>query len=261
MPILVLQSLSFLFLLLLFIVCRKKGIRSLLSLALTVLLLLKIFLPLLFRGYSPVITAFVLALPILALIIYLTEGFTRFSHIALSAIVANFTFITILSWLSITIAGFTGLTSEETAYVGGYGSQSINLQGLLIAGMLFGTLGVLTEMVVTQMATVSELLESGTTTDKRQIFRQAYTIGVAHLGSMINTLFLIYAGISLPILIILVRGEYHLAELVTSPLLGTEIIRTLVGAIGLIIAMPTSTALGVWWLKKGCSDSSILKID
>ena len=250
MQLLVLKYLSILFLLFLFIVCRKKGFRSLLSLGLTIIILLRFFLPLLLKGYDPTLLTFITALPILFLIIYLTEGFTLLSHISICAIIINFTFTSLLSWISIILAGFTGLTSEETAYVASYGTHTINLQGLLIAGIILGTLGILTEMVVTQVATVSELMSINRELSNKQIFKQAYTIGVAHLGSMINTLFLIYAGVSLPILIILTGGNNTFAHLLNSELLTTEIIRTLVGSIGLILAMPTSTALAVWWLKK-----------
>lgn len=192
-------------------------------------------------------------MPILFLIIYLTEGFSRFSHVVILAVLINFIFTSFLSWVAIRGAGLSGLISEEAAYAGG---TNVNLQGLLIAGIIIGTLGVLIEMVVTQIATVAELMKADLSLSKKQIFKQAYTVGVAHLNSMINTLFLIYAGVSLPILIILFGNHYSWSRIMNFEIITSEIIRTLTSTIGLIISMPIATAVGVWWLKKPLQDNS-----
>ena len=237
--------LAILFLVLLFIVCGKKGFRSLLSLALTMVVLIWVITPLIVRGYNPEVVTLLVALPILIMIIYLTEGFTVLSHLSVVATALNFLLTSSLIHFSVAQAHLTGLVSDDASFLGLTG---VNLQQLLIAGIMLGTLGIITEMVVTQVATVVEFVQASPDASRTQIYRQAYTVGIAHLGSIINTLFLVYAGVSFPLLIIYAGGNSSLnSALNYEPLVG-EIIRTLAGTIGLIVAMPTSTLLAAWWL-------------
>lgn len=241
-------GLSVLALALLFFVCGKKGFKSLFSLGLTIIVLMSVIIPLIANGYNPAWVTFIAAIPITILIIYLTEGFTVLSNISIIAIILNFSIVSLLTYLSISFAGFTGVISDAASVVGG--EAGINLQSLLIAGIMLGTLGAIIEMVVTQVATVMELIEASPQADKKYIYKQSYNVGVAHLGSIINTLFLIYAGILLPLLIVSIGSPNLLHEIVDYEPLSSEIVRALTGTIGLIIAMPTSTSLAIFWLKR-----------
>ncbi len=250
MQLQILQWLFVVFIVLILFVCKTKGLRSLFSLGISVIVLVKITVPLILKGYNPVFVVLIAAVPIFLLVIYLTEGFTKISHISSISVLGNFLLTSGLATVVIRASNLSGLVSEEEAYISGYGTHGISLPNLLIAGIMLGTLGVLIEMVVTQVTTVAEVMQAGNGLTKKQVFSQAYTIGVAHLGSLINTLFLIYAGLSLPILILLIGRYSSLTELLNSELVITEVVRTIIGTIGVIIAMPTSTALAVWWLKR-----------
>ncbi|MFZ2803931.1 MAG: YibE/F family protein [Patescibacteria group bacterium] len=236
-----------LFLVLLFTIGRAKGFRALLSFGLTVLLFIGVIIPLIVRGFDPVVVVLVSAVPILALIIYFTEGFNILSHVSIVATALNFAVISILIELSVWLAHLTGLVSDVASTVGASG---IDAQELLIAGIMLGTLGVLTEMVVTQVATVFELAQSNPVEDPKKLYRQAYNVGMAHVGSIITTLFLVYAGVSMPLLVIFMGEHGSLAHALNYEPLVEEIIRTLVGTIGLVIAMPISTRVAIWWIKK-----------
>ncbi|HEY5220942.1 MAG TPA: YibE/F family protein [Candidatus Paceibacterota bacterium] len=241
-------GLSVLAIALLFGVGGKKGFKSLISLALTIIILMSVIIPLIANGYDPAWVTFIAAIPITVLIIYLTEGFTVLSNISIVAILFNFSLVSLLAYFSISFAGFTGVISDAASVVGG--EVGINLQSLLIAGIMLGTLGAIIEMVVTQVATVIEFIEASPHADKKYIYKQSYNVGVAHLGSIINTLFLIYAGILLPLLIVSIGSPNPLSEIIGYEPLSSEIVRTLAGTIGLIIAMPTSTFLAIFWLKR-----------
>jgi uncharacterized membrane protein len=245
---LIIFGLLFLALILLFIVCGRKGLRSLFSLGVTIVILTFAVIPLIIKGYDPVLVSFVAAIPITILIIYITEGFNTLSHLSIVLSIVNFFVITLLVNFAVLVAHFTGIVSDVSGVVGG--EMGINLPKLLIAGIMFGTLGVLIEMVVTQVATVSEFTKANPTSDKKQIYKQAYGVGVTHLSSIINTLFLIYAGILLPLLIVFASDKNFIHDALNYEPLSNEIVRTLIGTIGLIIAMPTSTALATWWLKR-----------
>lgn len=241
-------GLSLLAVALLFGVCGKKGFKSLFSLGLTIIALMSIIVPLIANGYNPAWVTFIASLPIIVLIIYLTEGFTVLSNISIIAIILNFFIVSLLTYFSISFAGFTGVISDAASVVGG--EIGINLQSLLIAGIMLGTLGAIIEMVVTQVATVIEFIEASPQADKKYIYKQSYSVGVAHLGSIINTLFLIYAGILLPLLIVSIGSPNLLHEIIDYEPLSSEIVRVLTGTIGLIIAMPTSTSMAIFWLKR-----------
>jgi|SRR5271168_4747987 len=238
--------LSILFLVLLFITCGKKGFRLFFSLILTIVILIWVITPLIVSGHNPELVILLLGLPILLCIVYLTEGFTVLSHLSVLAIIFNFLIVTGLTHLSVSLANLTGLVSTDDSFLGLAG---INLRQLLVAGIMLGTLGILTEMVITQIATVIEFVQASPDASSKQIYKQSYTVGIAHLGSIINTLFLVYAGVSFPLLIIYAGGNSSLYNALNYEPLVSEIIRMLTGTIGLIIAMPTSTLLAVWWLK------------
>ena len=201
-----------LFIVLLFAVCGKKGFRSLLSLGMTVAILTATVIPLIIKGYDPVLVTFIASIPVTILIIYFTEGFNILSHLSIILTVINFLFISILINFSVSLSKFTGITSDIAATIGS--QLGINLPKLLIAAIMLGTLGALIEMVVTQVGTVIELNKSNPNVDKKQIYKQSYNVGIIHLGSIINTLFLIYAGILLPTLIIFSGTQNYLYEII-----------------------------------------------
>lgn len=238
--------LSIVFLALVFFVCGKKGFRIIAALLLTIAALLWIITPLVVSGYNPELVVLLAGLPLLGCIVYLTEGFTTLSHLSVLSVTVNFLFISVLIHGAVSAAHLTGITSTDDSFLGLAG---INLPQLLTAGIMLGTLGILTEMVVTQVATVMEFAAASPDASMQEIYRQSYSVGIAHLGSIINTLFLVYAGVSLPLLIVYVGGGSSLTSALNYEPLVSEIIRTLAGTIGLIIAMPTSTALATWWLK------------
>jgi uncharacterized membrane protein len=238
--------LSIIFLALVFFVCGKKGFRIIFSLFVTIAALVWVITPLIVGGYNPELVVLLVALPIVVCIVYVTEGFTTLSHLSVAGVALNFLCISAVVYGAVSAAHLTGITSTDDSFLGLAG---INLQQLLTAGIMLGTLGMLTEMVVTQVATVLEFAAASPNAPMREIYRQSYVVGIAHLGSIINTLFLVYAGVSLPLLIVYVGDGSSLTSALNYEPLVSDIIRTLVGVIGLIIAMPTSTALATWWQK------------
>ncbi len=206
---LVVLVLSAALLALVFSVCGKKALRLLCSLLLTIAVLIWGVTPLIVHGYSPELVVILLGLPLLACIVYLTEGFTALSHLSIVGVAINFLCISLLVHVAVLAAHFTGATSTDDSFLGLAG---INLQQLLSAGIMLGTLGILTEMVVTQVATVLELMQASPEADSKQLFKNAYSVGIAHLGSIINTLFLVYAGVSFPLLIVYAGGGSSLYD-------------------------------------------------
>ena len=134
----------------------------------------------------------------------------------------------------------TGFGSEESLYLSIMQTQ-VDVRGLLLAGIIIGALGVLDDVTVTQATTVAEL--SPTATSRLGLYQSAIRVGRAHIASAVNTIVLAYAGASLPLLILLVAGGRDVSDLLTSEFLAEEIVRSAVGTIGLVAAVPITTAL------------------
>jgi len=235
------------------LVGRMKGIKSLISLALTFFVIIKYIIPQILDGADPIIVTLFGSLAILVLIIYMTEGFNAKSHLASISILFSLVITIFLSWIFVELMRLTGASSEDTASLVDLGGQAVNFQGLLLAGIIIGALGVLDDVVVSQISAVEELNKSNANLSKIHIFKSAYNVGVSHISSMSNTLFLAYAGVSMPLLILFLSGQSaftNWTQIINNEDIAVEIVRTLAGSIGLILSVPISTALAVWWFKR-----------
>lgn len=134
----------------------------------------------------------------------------------------------------------TGVTDDLSAAVG---MQQVNTQGLLLAGIVIGTLGVLDDVTVTQAVTVTELARANPLHTARELYAAASRVGRAHIASVVNTIILAYAGSSLSLLILIVAADSALGDVVTDQVVAQELVRSAVATIGLIAAVPVTTAL------------------
>lgn len=198
--------LTIIFALSLLIVGRWKGLRSILALTVTFFIIIKYIIPQILSGANPLwVTIFGSFLVLLA-IIYITEGFRSLSHIAVISIFFSLLITVFISWAFVLFTKLTGVTSEEVSFLLYIGGQVINFKGLLLAGIIIGALGVLDDMVISQVATVEQISKASKSLNKYELYKRAYKVGVSHIASMTNTLFLVYVGVSLPLLILFVSG-------------------------------------------------------
>jgi uncharacterized membrane protein len=247
-----LYLLAFLFAAVIIIIGRMKGFKSLVSLIISFFIIIKIILPRILAGDDPLLISIFGSLAILAVIIYLTEGWNRKSHLAIISVFISLSVTLLLSVIFTGMARLTGLAQEETAFLMGISQQAINFKGLLLAGMLIGAIGVLDDIIVGQMETVKKIKEANPQLPSGQVFTLAYKVGNTHLGTMVNTLFLTYAGASLPLLLLFaIKQEPFLtfSQVVNNEMVATEIVRTLVGSIGVALSMPISTYLAARWIR------------
>lgn len=245
--------LSIIFILVLIIIGRLKGFRSIFSLVISFFVIIKYIIPKILAGANPISITIVGSAIIVLIIIYLTEGFQKKSHIVVVSIFISL-FITIfLSWFFVNLAKITGMSSEEMSYIVNIGAHAINFKGLLLAGIVIGSIGILDDVIVSQVSIVEQIYIIDKTQSFREVFKKANEIGMSHISSMVNTLFLAYAGVSLPLLILFVSGQsvfLSWTQVINNEIIAIEIIRTLAGSIGLILAVPISTILAVVSFKK-----------
>jgi uncharacterized membrane protein len=220
---------------------RWRGLTALAGLAVTFAVLLLFVIPAILDGKPPLLTAIVGSAAIMLVVLYLTHGVTVPTSMALLGTLAALTLTGILSAVTTATLKLTGIASEEAAFLSA-SFQNVDMRGLLLAGILIGALGVLDDVAVTQAYTVNELARANPDLGFAGLYRAASRVGRAHIASVINTIVLAYVGASLPLLLLLAAADRPIGELLSGELLAQEIVRSGVGTMGLITAVPITTA-------------------
>jgi uncharacterized membrane protein len=218
-----------------------RGATALVGLVISVLILLAFVLPAILDGRSPVLVAVVGSAAIAYVTMYLAHGFGRMTTIALVGMTAALVLTAVLSAIVVDLARFTGFVTEETSLLTFF--EGIDVTGLLLAGIVLGAAGALDDVTITQAATVWELKAADPSLGHVGLFRRALRVGRDHIASIVNTLLLAYAGASLPLLVLFVLARQSLGTIANSEVVAVEIVRTLVGSIGLVAAVPLTTWL------------------
>ncbi len=243
--------LTIIFILSVIAIGRWKGLRSLLALAASFIVILKFIIPQILSGANPVMISVSGAIIILIFAIYFTQGINKKAHIANLSLIVSLLFTALLSFWVTKVAQLTGY-SEEASYLMDISQGNLNLQGLLLAGILIGTLGVLDDVIISQVSTVEQLKRANLQLSNKQIYGRSLKVGVDHITSMINTLFFAYAGASLPLLMLFTRSDVSglsFSQVMNNEFIATEIIRTLVGSIGIILSIPIANYIASYFLK------------
>lgn len=230
---------------------RWQGVQSILGMFLSLGILMNFIIPQIISGANPVIVSLIGSLIIGAVTVYLSHGFRLKSHIALASMMLSLFAVSILSYISVHTSQLVGLGSEE-AYFLQFGSTSIiNLQGLLLGGIMLGALGVLDDITVSQVSVVFQLRATKKNISFAELYARALSVGKDHVASLVNTLVLAYAGANLPLFLLFTINE-NVPKWVTlnSEVIVEEIVRTLAGSIGLVLAVPLATVLAVYFALK-----------
>ncbi len=227
-----------------------KGIRSIISLLLSFVIIIFFLLPQLLQGAPPVPTIIFYSAIILALAMYITHGFNRVTHAAFLGTVLTITFISFLAYSGVVLGNLSGFTSHGSVYLHFSSGGMLDIAGLLLGAIIIGVLGVLDDISITQSATVREMSKAAPHLSKSEIFTRTLSIGKEHVVSLVNTLALAYAGAALPLLLLFSQSESGFMQIINMEIFSTEIIRTLVGSIGLILAVPITTLFAVFLVMK-----------
>ena len=231
------------FALLVVAVARWQGVWSLAGMAASLLVILRFIIPGIVAGHDPVIISILGAMVIMASSLFLSHGINRKTGTALVGTTLSLALTAGLAILAVDVARLSGLADEQSAVLNILTSGGINPEGLLLAGIIIGALGVLDDVTVAQASAVQELKAANPLLQGRDLFRRAMNVGRDHIASTVNTLFLAYAGAALPLLILLSLQTEPTRILVSREFLATEVFRTIVGSIGIVASVPVTTAL------------------
>ncbi|WP_037685391.1 YibE/F family protein [Streptomyces durhamensis] len=224
------------------VVGRLRGVMALVALAVSFLVLTLFILPAILQGSNPLLVAVVGSSAIMLIALYMCHGLSARTSVAVLGTLISLSLIGALGSLFIGWAALTGNTDDNTGLIHGL-YPSIDMSGLLLAGVIIGSLGVLDDVTVTQTSAVWELHEANPSMGWRGLYRAGIRIGRDHIASVVNTLVLAYAGAALPLLLLFSIAQSSVGTVANSELVAEEIVRTLVGSIGLVASVPVTTAL------------------
>ncbi len=224
---------------------RWQGLRALLGLALSGLFIGGFILPQILAHRDPVLVTMVGTGLLVAATLYLIQGWNVVGHTALLGMLTSLAVTGALAIMWTQLAYLTGFGSEETLYLQATGIN-IEMRGLLLAGIILGTAGVLDDVVIAQAVTIFELSAASPEASFRTLMQRGMRIGVSHLTSMVNTLVLAYAGTALPLFILFYLYPEPWYLTINRELIAEEIVRALVGSVGLMLAVPLTTGIAAW---------------
>lgn len=240
---------------------RWRGVAALAGLAISLLVLVKFVLPGFLAGQSPLPVAVVGAAAIMFVAIYLAHGFAVRTSVAVLGTLISLVLTGILAAVFVAAGDFTGIATEEAGFIrAAYGQ--VDVHGLLLAGVIIGSLGVLDDVTVTQSSAIWELRAANPEMSPRALYAAGVRIGRDHIASTVNTLVLAYAGASLPLLLLFAVSGVGVGTALTAEVIAQEVVRTLVGSIGLVASVPVTTALAAfvvtrdagWTPERGADD-------
>lgn len=227
-----------LFVLLVLAVGRSKGVRSLAGTLFSLFVILGFIVPQILAGRDPVFVSVAGSVLLLAVSNYLVYGWNPKAHAALAGMSISLILTGSLAWLFVEWARLTGLGAEETSYLVIELGAGIRLRGLVLGGIIIGSLGVLDDICIGQAAAVFELINANRDLSWVDLFRSSMNIGRDHIAALVNTLFLAYVGASMPLMLVFSIYQESLVRRVNREPIAEEIVRTLVGSLGLVLAVP-----------------------
>lgn len=241
-------SLYWLFVIFLFftvLIAGKWGITSVLGMAYSFYIIFRFILPLIIKGYDPVVVSIIGAIFIIPVTFSMSHGINRKTINAIIGTLISMVIVGLLSVFFVQITKLSGFAVEEAGFLQYQLGGIINMKGILLAGIIISTLGVMDDITISQASVVEELRKANKKLSKKELFLSSMNVGKDHISSMVNTLVLVYAGASLPLLLLFVNNPHPFSEVINYEIIADEIVRTLVGSIGLILAVPITTYIAV----------------
>lgn len=238
------------FIVLTIVVARVRGATSLLGLAVSFFIIFTFILPQILSGRDPVLMTILGSLAIIPATFYLSHGFNKKTTVAVVGTLFALVVTGILANIFVEASKLTGFVSEEAGFLQVLKEGTINIKGLLLAGIIIGVLGVLDDVTVSQSSVVEQLKKANPRLSIKELYQRAMSVGQDHIASMVNTLVLVYTGAAMPLLLLFINSPHPFSEVINYEIVADEVIRTLVGSIGLILAVPLTSLIAAFSFQK-----------
>lgn len=229
---------------------RKQGFLSLLALFVSFGFIFKLLFPSILSGGNIVLVSTIGALLSLFVVMFLTHGFSRLTISAYLGCTLSVLVTLFLALYATSLTKLTGFATEESVFLNLATQGGLDFVALLVGGIIIGVIGVIDDVSITQASVVGELKSAGEHLSRKELYVRAMKVGRDHMGAVINTLILAYTGAALPLVLFLYISDTPTRLLINSEVVTTEIVRTLVGSMGLLAAVPLTTLIAVFIMKK-----------
>lgn len=223
------------------VIGKKYGFMSLLGMGLSFVVIFQYILPSILSGKNPITTAIIGSLIIVPASFYLSHGLNKKTSVAVVGTIISLVITGVLADVFVRFAKLTGFSSEEASFIQVIHQGSIDIKGLLLAGIIISGIGVFDDVTISQAAIVAQLKEALPKLTVNNLYAKAMSVGHDHIASVVNTLVLVYAGSALPLLVLFVGNPLSFSEVINTELIAEEIIKTLIASIGLVLSVPITT--------------------
>ncbi len=249
--------LTILFVVLILLVGRFKGVKALISLSLTMASIIYILLPSILKGMNPVPISILISIVITIITIFLVGGINSKSFATIIGTISGVVIAGAISYFVGSKIQLTGLSPEEAGMLL-YIPQDItlNFQNLLFSGIILGSLGAVMDVGMSISSSIDEINKANSSLTQRELFKSGMNVGKDIMGTMTNTLILAYAGSSIPILVLFMAHEASIVKVMNLDIIATEIVRSLSGSIGLVLTIPITAFVASILIKKEKSKES-----
>lgn len=233
------------FLILVFLFGGAQGMRGLISLGGSLVLIVFVLVPSILHGFSPIIASLGIASLIIVVGSYVTHGFNKTTTAAVIGMIITVVVTGAIAYYAINLTHLTG-ADENAIYLSTNSNITIDLVGLLFGGIMIGLLGVLYDVAISQAISVEELNKVAPHLSRWYVYKRAIRIGKEHIGALVGTLAIAYVGVSLPLILLYSKSTTSIAVTINQEIFSTEILRILISSIGLILAVPITTILAIY---------------
>lgn len=252
----VLLWLAIAFVVLIFVFGGIQGVRGLASLIGSFFLIFYLLIPGIYGGYNAILVSIGVASLIIIVGSYITHGVNRTTTSAVISMIITVVLTGLTAYYVVHIGKLSGYSSEESTYLTLNTRGAISMVGLLFGGIMIGLLGVLYDIAIGQAIAIEELFRAGKHMTRKEVYKRGIRIGREHIGALVNTLAIAYVGASLPLLLLMQSSAVGTLFIINSEIFATEIVRILIGSIGLILAVPITTLIASYMLYGKVQESS-----
>lgn len=249
-----LNVLFIIFVLVVLVIGKFYGLSSLLGMAVSLIIILKIILPQIYHGANPITVVLLASIILIPLTFYLSHGINTKTNIAIAGTFVSAFITGFLAFIFTHLAHLNGFGSEEASFLDIAKGGSLNIQSLLIAGIIIGSIGILDDVSVSQVSVVKELKQANPKLKLFDLYTRSMSVGRDHVASMVNTLFLVYTGAALPLMLLFVDNSASFTQIINTEMIAEEVVRTLVASIGLILAVPITTIMAANYYSQAKSE-------
>ena len=229
------------------VIGRRKGFLSLLAMIISFFIIIKAVIPQILLGNNPILISLLASFFIIQFNFYFSHGISQKTTIAVLSTFITLIITGVLSLIFVSLTKLTGFASEEATFLSLQVGQAVDIKALLLSGIIIGAMGVLDDITISQASIVWKLKKANPKYSRWELFKESMDLGRDHIASLVNTLVLVYAGASLPLFVLFSSSQFgNFIQVVNMEIIATEIVRTLVSSIGIILAVPITSYLSTY---------------